>query len=132
MSSNFNPNTIAKLANLSEEQIAEILNTRYTAADISKQQKALEQLKEQLCNPKQVTIEGWVCRNGYDGDIKDSILHLYLKGEPFPDNDRPERIHSIQMWNGANGLHLPSEMFPEVTWESEPKRVKITITPIEE
>lgn len=81
---------------------------------------------------KEVTIEGWVCRNGYSGDIKDSILHLFLKGEPFPDNDTPERIGCVEMWRGANGLHLPSEMFPEVTWESEPKRVKITITPIEE
>ncbi|MBD5307610.1 MAG: hypothetical protein HDS14_08330 [Bacteroides sp.] len=81
---------------------------------------------------KEVTIEGWVCRDGYDGDVKDSILHLYLKDEPFPDNDRPERISSVQMWRGANGLHLPSEMYPKVTWDSEPKRVKIIITPIEE
>ena len=79
---------------------------------------------------KKVVLEGWVCRNGYDGDIKDSILHLFLKGEPFPDNDKPERIgmNYLQMWKGANGLHLPSEMFPEVTWESEPKQVKITLT----
>lgn len=81
---------------------------------------------------KEVTIEGWVCRNGCNGGIKDSILHLFLKGEPFPDNDTPERIGCVEMWKGANGLHLPSEMFPEVTWDSEPKRVKITITPIEE
>ena len=89
-----------------------------------------QQLEFETYSPKEITIEGWVCRDGYDGNIKDSILHLYLKGEPFPDNDRPERIRSIQMWNGANGLHLPSEMFPEVTWESELQRVKITITPM--
>lgn len=77
-----------------------------------------------------VEIEGWVCRNGYVGDIKDSILHLFLKGEPFPDNDKPERVGMdyLQMWKGANGLHLPSEMFPEVTWESEPLKCKIKIT----
>ena len=134
MSNNIHPKLRAAIDNMSDEQIAEILNTKYTAADIAKQQKALEQLKEQLCNPKQVTIEGWVCRDGYDGDIKDSILHLFLKGEPFPHNNKPRRIVNdyLQMWKGANGLHLPSEMFPEVTWESEPKRVKITITPIEE
>lgn len=79
-------------------------------------------------------LDGWVCRDGYPGGIKDSILHLYLKGEPFPDNDKPERVGKdyLKMWKGANGLHLPSEMFPEITWDTEPKRVKITITPIEE
>lgn len=82
---------------------------------------------------EKVTLEGWVCRNGYDGDIKDSILHLFLKGEPFPDNDKPERVGMdyLQMWKGANGLHLPSEMFPSATWDSEPKRVKITLTSVE-
>ncbi|MBD5421497.1 MAG: hypothetical protein HDR49_00490 [Bacteroides sp.] len=82
---------------------------------------------------EEAVLEGWVCRDGRE-DIKDSILRLYLKGEPFPDNDKPERIGMgyLQMWKGANGLHLPSEMFPEVTWATEPKRVKITITPIEE
>lgn len=89
-----------------------------------------EEIEALFKKPEETIVEGWVCRNGYDGDIKDSILHLFLKGEPFPDNDRPERIRSIQMWRGANGLHLPSEMFPEVNWESELQRVKITITPM--
>lgn len=82
---------------------------------------------------EEAVLEGWVCRNGCE-DIKDSILHLYLKGEPFPDNDIPERVgmDCLQMWKGANGLHLPSELFPEVNWQSEPKKVKITITLIEE
>lgn len=81
---------------------------------------------------KPITLEGWVCRNGCE-DIRDPILHLYLKGEPFPDY-KPERIEMnyIQMWKGANGIHLPSDMFPEVTWDSSPKRVKITITPMED
>ena len=82
---------------------------------------------------EEAVLEGWVCRDGCE-DIKDSILRLYLKGEPFPENDKPERVGMdyLQMWKGANGLHLPSEMFPEITWSSELKRVRITITPIEE
>ena len=133
MSNNIPPKLQAVIDSMSDEQITKILNIKHSASDVMEQMKGLEQLKEQLCNPKAVTIEGWVCRNGYYGDIKDSILHLFLKGEPFPDNDKPERVGKfIQMWRGANGLHLPSEMYPEVTWDSEPKRVKILITPIEE
>ena len=124
MSSNFNPNTIAKLANLSEEHIAEILNTRYTAADIAKQQKALEQLKEQLCNPKQVTIEGWVARD--KSGPTDLGLRIYTA--------YPRRMEGLKRWNGkeVNSVLIDHRLFPSITWDSEPQKVRITITPIEE
>ena len=126
MSSNFNPNTIAKLANLSEEQIAEILNTKYTATDISKQQKTLEQLKEQLCNPKQITIEGWVARD------EDGFINLYNEKPTRDYCDRSDVTYGF--WDDADGHHLelPTTSFPSVTWNTEPKKVRITITPIEE
>ncbi len=78
---------------------------------------------------EEVTLEGWVCRDGTMVS-RNPILYLYLKGAPFPDYE-PERLDCVPMWRGANGLHLPSEMFPKVTWDSEPKRVKLTLTPME-
>ena len=127
MSNNIPPNLQAALDNMSDEQIAEILNTKYTAADIAEQQKALEQLKEQLCNPKQVTIEGWVARD----QRKSNNLNLHYE-KPFRDyhdaNDYPKGF-----WDNKREFYfpLPDELFPSVTWVTEPQKVRITITPIE-
>ncbi|MBD5382008.1 hypothetical protein [Clavibacter sp.] len=119
------PKLQAAIDNMSDEQIAKILNTKYTAADIAKQQKALEQLKEQLCNPKQVTIEGWVARD------EDGFINLYNE-KPIRDYaDRSDVTYGF--WDDADGHHLelPTTSFPSVTWNTEPKKVRITITPIE-
>ena len=128
MSSNFNPNTIAKLANLSKEQIAETLNTRYTATDIDKQQKALEQLKEQLCNPKQVTIVGWVAVDEYGMD--GCFLHTqepHAESREFCDTGEYE----IGWYSDGVKYELDNKLFPDLTPETEPKKYRITITPIE-
>lgn len=64
-------------------------------------------------NTKEKTIEGWVARD------KNGLLHLYC--EP------PRRGDTI--WFPVNELYMAIDqsLFPSVIWESEPKKVKITI-----
>ena len=116
------PKTQAIIDNMSDEQIADILNTKYSASDVMEQMKGLEQLKEQLYNPKQVTIEGWVARDKCGPT--DLGLRIYT--------DYPRRMEGLKRWNGreAKSVLIDHRLFPEVTWDSEPKRVKITITSI--
>lgn len=70
---------------------------------------------------KEVTIQDWVARDRMHGD-----LYLY--------SNRPRRAEKGGYWiyGPESGTALPIALFPEVTWDTEPKRVKITITPIEE
>lgn len=71
-------------------------------------------------------IQGWVARD------EEGYISL------FP--DKPERDMydcndvTYGFWDEANGHHieLPTDSFPSVTWQSEPKRVRITIEEIEE
>ncbi|MBD5199364.1 MAG: hypothetical protein HDS83_03115 [Bacteroidales bacterium] len=67
--------------------------------------------------PEEVTIEGWVGRGA-----NPHHLALYER--------KPDRLSDI--WGFSHSLKLDPTFFPEVTWDTEPKRVKITITPIEE
>ena len=123
------PKLRAAIDNMSDEQIAEILNTKYTAADIAKQQKALEQLKDQLCNPKQVTIEGWVAVDEYG--IGGCFLHTqkpHAESREFCDTGE----YDIGWYSDGVKYELDSRLFHDLTPESEPKKVRITITPIEE
>lgn len=126
MSNNIHPNLRAALDNMSEEQIAKILNTEYSASDIVEQAKRLEQIKEQLCNPKEVTIEGWVTRS---------------KNGKIVFSDSPECKRGKCVWYHKEGSNIVTlsetglfdeDILPSITWGSDPKRVKITITPIEE
>lgn len=73
---------------------------------------------------KEVTIEGWVAREG--STSTDLALRVY--------SVKPTRVTNRRRWNGHGEMSylIDHRLFPEVTWESEPKRVKITITPIEE
>ena len=66
---------------------------------------------------EEVTIEGYVARDKGGG--------LYLHWE------RPYR--GALEWHTPynNPRQLPQESFPEVTWDSEPLRVKTTLTPME-
>lgn len=59
-------------------------------------------------------IQGWVAR---DADIHGLFLY----------NSMPTR--GINMWNGHGSLltHLDDDLFPDLTWESEPQEVEITI-----
>ena len=118
------PKTQAVIENLSDEQIAEILNTKFSASDVMEQMKGLEQLKEQLCNPKQVTIEGWVARDKCGPT--DLGLRIYTA--------YPRRMEGLKRWNGreAKSVLIDHRLFPEVTWDSEPQKVRITIKTIDQ
>lgn len=67
--------------------------------------------------PEEVTIKGWVAR-----DANPHSLYVYER--------MPERFSD--MWGSShNSIQLDPTFFPSVTWDSEPQKVKITITPIE-
>lgn len=123
MKANLHPNTQAMLEKLTPEQCEKILNTEYTTSDIKSQMERLEEIKEQLSKPGEVTIDGYVARN-YNGP-RDLGLRVY--------SVKPKRYEKIKEWNGYGRLSylIDHRLFPSVTWESEPKRVKITITPME-
>lgn len=64
-------------------------------------------------------LEGWICRD------KDDSLMLFTA-------ERPERMQGY--WDSWDKYYheIPSPLFPSVTWQSEPKKVKIIIEDIEE
>ena len=72
---------------------------------------------EFLPDTEEVTIEGWVARDKGGG------IYLHF-GEP---------VRGTYEWYSVMcpPRQLPKESFPEVTWDSEPLKVKITITPME-
>ena len=69
---------------------------------------------------EEVTIEGWVAR---DKELnisgKDAVFQVCFFYE------KPERGRS--MWVGHRDIYFPCNLLHEVTWESEPKKVKIII-----
>lgn len=76
--------------------------------------------------PEEVTIEGWVARD------EDGFINLYNE-KPIRDYaDRSDVTYGF--WDDADGHHLelPTTSFSSVTWNTEPQKVRITITPIEE
>lgn len=123
MKANLHPNTQAILEKLTPEQCEKILNTKYTASDIKSQMERLEEIKKQLCKPGQVTIEGWVARDKCGP--QDLGLRIYTA--------YPKRMEGLKRWNGreSESVLIDHRLFPEVTWESEPLKVKLTITPME-
>ena len=76
--------------------------------------------------PEKVILEGWVARDEeFDEDFFSSDIFLYKK--------KPIRNKNLGAWeSGLWDFIIPHESFPSVTWESEPQKVRITITPIEE
>lgn len=70
---------------------------------------------------KQHCIQGWVAR---DSNLNGSLLALFF--------DRPEREpygESEGYWSvpDQNFHQLPTEAFPELTWEDEPVECKVII-----
>lgn len=99
-----------------EERVGRIIYVYYYAqSGESFQDYELEFLPD---TPEEVTIEGYVARD------KNNDLSLY--------QTYPERQSNLGYWrDGKDEIELPKDSFPEVTWDSSPKRVKITITPME-
>lgn len=71
---------------------------------------------------QEIVLSGWVARN------KDGLVKLFNK-EP------KQTLGCIwAVYPGDHGfpLRLPDDSFPSVTWQSEPKKVRIELTPIDE
>ena len=77
---------------------------------------------ELLPDTEEETMEIWVARD--KGKPRDLSLHIYPAC--------PQRWESKKQWVSWSGKSflIDHRLFSEVTWDSEPKRVKITITPI--
>ena len=72
------------------------------------------QLDLSIDNPHpEATISGWVCRD------EDGMLCLF--------SQKPKR--GIEDWFGYYVTKLPMDSFPNLTWESDPLEVEITIKP---
>ncbi|MBD5583791.1 MAG: hypothetical protein HDQ88_01790 [Clostridia bacterium] len=76
--------------------------------------------------PEKVTLEGWVARDKeFEEDFFSSDIFLY--------KEKPIRNENFGVWeHGVYDFVIPHDSFSSVTWETEPKKVRIAITPIEE
>ena len=73
-------------------------------------------------------------------DTSEKVIEGYVARDKCGPNDLglriytayPRRMEGLKRWNGkeAKSVLIDHRLFPEVTWESEPKRVKIKITPM--
>ena len=67
-------------------------------------------------NPPWQTFKGWLARD------KDGRLYLHT--------NKPRRVSILGgCWDSSNYMELDSNQYPDVTYETEPKLVSITITP---
>ena len=72
-------------------------------------------------NTKELTLEGFVARDKFD----DIFLFTYKPKRFYPNGEELEL-----KW--GEFVFLPEESFPEITFESKPKMVKVNITLINE
>lgn len=106
---------VAELANrINQPHVIDIYMRKVYKAGIEegKRQAAISEKETAV-------LEGWVAR-----DV-DGALQLW--------ESKPQRNNiTNDEWGMANGIMLlPTSLFPSVTWQSEPKRVRITIEEIE-
>lgn len=75
-----------------------------------------DELDFNLSTPQKqsVTIDGWVARAEF-GD-----LELYA--------EYPERLGIGSFYSQLGELTLPTDSFPDLKWEDEPRRCQVTIT----
>ena len=65
---------------------------------------------------EEVTIDGWVARD------KSGDLFIYAR--------KPERDFIKSYWEGETSDITPdNDLFPDITWESDPFEITITIKP---
>lgn len=68
-------------------------------------------------------IQGWVCR-----DKKDNALNLHAE-EPYRTQSGYQKGDEPDWWESdcASFLPLDNNLFPDLTWESEPLEVELII-----
>ncbi len=124
MTAKLHPNTEAILGKLTDEQKEELIKPG-SALSYEEVQKRLQTAFDTAVSaPEKAVIEGWVAR---DKDVSHGCdLHLFTKV-------KPERRELMSDWvGGLSRIVLDSSLFPSITWESEPQRVRIEITLIDE
>lgn len=98
-------------------------NTIYTRADMNAFYEHFE-IELMPDNPEEVTIEGWVTRS---------------KNEKIVFSDSPECKRGSCVWYHKEGSNIVTlsetglfdeDILPSVTWETEPLKVRLTLTPI--
>ena len=88
-----------------------------------------QRLEFETYSPKEITIDGWVAVDEYG--MGGCFLHTqkpHAESREFCDTGEYE----IGWYSDGVEYELDSKLFPDLTPESEPKKVRITITPIEE
>lgn len=112
-----------KVIRKSDNEIIEVKEWRgssdviYSTPDMNEFYQASD-LDFNLPEEKAEVIEGWVARDK-DGRL---MLHQVC----------PQRVLFVDGFPPEEGsIDLSKNLFPEITWESEPMRCKITITPME-
>lgn len=72
------------------------------------------------------TLTGWLARDEYKNSKKETPGTLFFYSEE-PVRDSSSTLGGY--WDGNMGdyIELPETMFPELTWDNDPKYVKLTI-----
>ena len=80
-----------------------------------------KQETKQETDSEDTVIQGWVCRDKYwQKDIFPSNLFLAM--------EKPKRNEEWKTWTDMGGyISLNIELFPDLTWESDPEPIEITI-----
>lgn len=112
---------IIEVVNYDNEQVEVYRNCEkeFLAQNIYNRNE-VELLYDKEPAPEKAVIEGYVARD------EDGVLLLHCT--------EPERCFDDDMnigeWGNAinHKMYLPQKHFPSLTWQSEPKRVKIEIT----
>lgn len=89
--------------------------------DSHTEEEVYERLKKySAVEDADTVIQGWVCR--------DKVINEPFTSDLFLAFDEPTRIEEWGKWGDMGDyIELDSSLFPDLTWESEPEQVEITI-----
>lgn len=110
---------VAELANrINQPHVIDIYMRKVYKAGIEEGKR-----KATIPEKEAAVMEGWVARD--NGGFISLFSH------------RPDRVikEDLGFWgreDGSNEIDLPRYSFPSVTWQSEPKKVRLIIEEIEE
>ena len=83
---------------------------------------------EFLPGPSEKVIEGWLCKNEYE----DGFARIHTEEPQSGLDEMPITGEQLGIWRSNGNIFLISdELFPDLKWTDSPKKVKITITPME-
>ena len=110
-----------------EERVGNIVYVYYYAqSGESFQDYELEFLPD---TPEEVTIDGWLCKNEYEDDF----ARIHTEEPQSGLDEMPITGEQLWIWRSNGNIYLISdELFPDLKWTDTPKKVRITITPIDE